>query len=135
MCLEAYINGFVQDHIPHLAKYIENIDIKAKWLSVPAFLGKPDCFKPNTHPFGYFVKLIQWRNNDLVHYKHKFSYPAPLGTLGTVSHLHSVCNADNSELAVRTVRQMIRELNTCLGFPLPAWIQENVSIDSWMMSA
>jgi hypothetical protein len=135
MCLEAYINGFVQDHIPHLAKYIENIDIKAKWLSVPAFLGKPDCFIPNTHPFGYFVKLIQWRNNDLVHYKHKFTSPVPLGTLGTVSHLHSVCNTDNSELALKTVCEMIRELNICLGFPLPVWIQENVSIDSWMRSA
>jgi hypothetical protein len=134
MCLEAYINGFVQDHIPHLAKFIENIDIKAKWLSVPAFLGKPDCFTPNTHPFGYFVKLIQWRNNDLVHYKHKFTSPVPLGTLGTVSHLHSVCNAENSELAVKTVREMIRQLNTCLGFQPPVWIQENVSIESWMRS-
>jgi len=45
MCLEAYINGFVQDHMPHLAKYIENIDIKAKWLSVPAFLGKLNALR------------------------------------------------------------------------------------------
>ncbi len=134
MCLEAYINGFVQDHLPHLAKSLENIDIKAKWLSVPAFLDKPDCFLPNTHPFGYFIKLTQWRNNDLVHYKHKFTSPVPLGTLGTVSHLHSVCNAENSELALKTVREMIRELNTCLGFLPPVWIQENASIDGWMRS-
>lgn len=133
-CLEAYINGFAQDHIPHLVKSIENIDIKAKWLIVPAFLGKPDCFTPSRHPFGYLTKLIQWRNNDLAHFKHQFASPVPLGTLGTVSNLHAVCNADNSELAIKTVREMIGRLNSYLGFQLPAWIQENVSIDSWMRS-
>ena len=70
----------------------------------------------------------------MIWYTTSTSLPVPLGTLGTVSHLHAVCNADNSELAVKTVREMIRQLNTCLGFPLPTWIQENVSIDSWMRS-
>ena len=133
-CLEAYINGFAQYHVPSLFKFIEGIDIKAKWLSIPAFLGKPDCFTPNTHPFGYFIKLVQWRNNDLAHYKHQFTSPVPLGTLGTVSNLHSVCNADNSELAVKTVRMMIERLNTHLGLPVPGWIQENMMIDNWMKS-
>lgn len=132
MCLEAYINGFVQDHLAQQASYIERMELRAKWLLVPAILGKADCFTPGSQPFENFRQLVIWRNDDLAHYKHEFRFPVSLGNLGTVSELHSICNADNSELAVKTVREMIRQLNTCLGFPPPSWIQENVSIDSWM---
>jgi hypothetical protein len=135
MCLEAYINGFVQDHLAEQASYIERMELRAKWLLVPAILGKADCFTHGSQPFENFRQLATWRNDDLAHYKHEFRFPDSLGNFGTVSELHSICNADNSELAIKTVREMIRQLNTCLGFPLPAWIQENVSIDSWMRSA
>jgi hypothetical protein len=135
MCLEAYINGFVQDHLAEQASYIERMELRAKWLLVPAILGKPDCFTHGSQPFENFRQLVTWRNDDLAHYKHEFRFPVRLGNLGTVSELHSICNADNSDLAIKTVREMIRQLNTCLGFPLPAWMQENISIDSWMRSA
>lgn len=132
-CLEAYINGFAQDYLdPLWTKDTERMEAATKWLIVPALLGKPDCFDKGHQPYQDFKKLIDWRNNDLAHYKHKFTPPVPLGTLGTVSNLHAVCNADNSELAIKTVRKMIERLNTSLGFPLPAWVQENISIDSWM---
>ena len=135
MCLEAYINGFVQDHLAVQASYVERMELRAKWLLVPAILGNADCFTHGSQPFGNFKQLVTWRNDDLAHYKHEFRFPVSLGNLGTVSQLHSICNADNSVLAIKTVREMIRELKTCLGFPLPAWIQENISIDSWMRSA
>ncbi|HBE25310.1 MAG TPA: hypothetical protein DDW33_06460, partial [Ktedonobacter sp.] len=134
MCLEAYINGFVQDHLAKQASYIERMELRAKWLLVPAILGKADCYIPGSQPFDYFKQLVNWRNDDLAHYKHEYRFPVSLGNLGMVSELHSICNADNSELAVKTVREMIRQLNTCLGFPLPAWIQENVSVDNWLRS-
>ena len=35
MCLEAYINGLVQDHLAELASYVERIELRAKWLLVP----------------------------------------------------------------------------------------------------
>jgi hypothetical protein len=134
MCLEAYINGFVQDHLAEQASYIERMKIRAKWLLVPALLGKADCFTPGSQLFDNFSQLVKWRNDDLAHYKHEFRFPVSLGNLGTVSELYSICNADNSEQVVKTVREMIRRLNTCLDFPLPSWIQENISIDSWMGS-
>lgn len=134
MCLEAYINGFTEDHIHKGKSHVKRMELTAKWLFVPAILGKPDCFATGNQPFQNFAKLVQWRNDDLAHYKHEFRLPVNLGNLGTVSELYSICNADNSEQAVKTVREMIQQLNTCLGFPPPSWIQENVSIDSWMRS-
>lgn len=134
-CLEAYINGFAQDHLgPLWTKDTERMEAAAKWLIIPGLLGKPDCFDKGLKPYQDFKKLIDWRNNDLAHYKHKFTFPVPLGTLGVVSNLHYVCNADNSELAVKTVRRMIERLNVHLGFPVPGWIQENMMIDNWMKS-
>lgn len=134
-CLEAYINGFAQDHLdPLWTKDTERMEAAVKWLIIPALLGKPDCFDKGLQPYQDFKKLIDWRNNDLAHYKHRFIPPVPLGTLGTVSNLHAVCNADNSELAIKTVRKMIERLNTYLGFPALVWVQENISIDSWMRS-
>jgi len=135
MCLEAYINGFIQDHFEEGASYVKRMELTAKWLLVPGLLGKADCFKPGSQPFDNFKQLITWRNDELVHYKHEFRFPVPLGTLGKVSKLYSICNADNSEQAIKTVRDMIRQLNTSLGFTPPSWIREDVSIESWMKAA
>lgn len=134
-CLEAYINGFAQDHLDTLwTKDTERMEAAVKWLIIPGLLGKPDCFNRGLQPYQDFKKLIDWRNNDLAHYKHKFTSPVSLSELGTVSNLHAVCNADNSDLAIKTVRMMIERLNTYLGIQPPVWIQENISIDSWMRS-
>ena len=134
-CLEAYINGFVEDHI---AKdkgrdRVKRMEFTAKWLFVPAILGKPDCFNAGHQPFQKFAKLAQWRNDDLIHYKHEFHLPVPLGSLGNVSKIYSICNADNSRLAVQTVREMIIKINEYLGFPIPVWVQEATNFSSnWL---
>jgi hypothetical protein len=77
MCLEAYINGFVEDHIDKNDERnrVKRMEFTTKWLFVPAILGKPDCFNAGSQPFKKFAKLAQWRNDDLVHYKHEFQLP------------------------------------------------------------
>ena len=104
---------------------IKRMEFTTKWLFVPALLGKPDCFTVSTLPFKNFVKLAQWRNDDLVHYKHEFQLPIPHGNLGKVSKVYSICNVDNSRIAIQAVREMVIKINECPGFPIPAWVLEN----------
>lgn len=108
------------------------MELTAKWLFVPAILGKPDCFDTGTQPFQDFANLIRWRNDDLAHYKHEFQSPKPLGNLGNVSKVYFICNADNSRLTVETVRRMIYRINKFLSFPVPSWIQETSSAVNWL---
>lgn len=124
-CLEAYINGFVEDHIEKNDERnrIKRMEFTTKWLFVPAILGKPDCFNTSTQPFKNFAKLAQWRNDDLIHYKHEFQLPVPHESLGKVSKVYSICNADNSYMAIETVHEMVTRINEHLGFPIPAWVQ------------
>lgn len=135
MCLEAYINGFVEDHINKNDERnrIKRMEFTSKWLFVPAILGKPDCFNASAQPFKNFAKLAQWRNDDLVHYKHEFQLPVPHESLGKASKVYSICNADNSRMAIETVREMVTRINEYLGFPIPAWVQEITEFSgSWL---
>lgn len=126
MCLEAYINGFVQDHLPQRMSYIEKMEVIPKWLLVPGLLGKNDCFNTGSEPFQHFALIIKWRNNYLAHYKHEFRSPTNLETIGRVSEIYSVCNAEISERSVKTVQDMIQQINTCFGFLIPSWIQRQI---------
>jgi len=132
MCLEAYINGFVEDYLDKWTDHVKRMELKAKWLMVPAILGKPDCFDTGSQPFQDFTTLVRWRNDDLTHYKHEFHSPESLGKLGKVSKLYAICNADNSQMAIATVRKMIQRLNEFIGFVVPTWIQETSGSVNWL---
>jgi len=135
MCLEAYINGFIEDHIDKEEgrDRAKRMEFTTKWLFVPAILGKPNCFNPGHQPFQNFAKLAKWRNDDLAHYKHEFQLPVPLGNLGKVSKIYSICNAANSRMAVQTVREMVIRINECFGFPIPTWVQSSTIVSgSWL---
>lgn len=126
ICLEAYINGIGQDHLPHSWVSLERMEIREKWLEVPKRLGKTDCFKRGGMPFQDFDKLIDWRN-ELAHYKHEFYAPVLLGkkkqgTILNVSRIYSICNADNAKKGLETVRKMVRKINECLGLTIPRWV-------------
>ena len=131
MCLEAYINGFVEDHLRQWRSHIKRMELTAKWLLVPAFLSRPDCFSTGSQPYQDFALLIRRRNNDLAHYKHEFHPPVELRDMGTVSEIHAICNADNARKAVETVRQMIYKINEHLNLPIPSWVRETNGAD-WL---
>ena len=123
MCLEAYINGFAQDHLKSLwTKEMEKKGPREKWLEIPKLLGKNNCFDAGRPPFQDFWKLIDWRNNQLAHYKHEFHAPVKIKSIGRVSNIYSVCNAINAQKAIDTVRNMIERINVYCGFEIPGWI-------------
>ncbi len=124
MCLEAYINGFIGEKLPDLFKDLERGEVKMKWLVVPNLLGKPDCFDRGGSPFQNFGSLVNWRN-DLVHYKHEYSKPAEIRGIGRGSKIHGICNTGNAQIAVETVRSMIRRLNESLGESVPSWVDDD----------
>ncbi len=124
MCLEAYINGFAQDHLAHQwTQDTERMEAPIKWLIIPAMLGKIDCFAKGSQPYQDFMMLIRWRNNYLAHYKHEFQTPENVQGIGKVSEIYTICNAANAKKAIDIVRRMIQRLNECLGFQTLAWVQ------------
>ncbi len=133
MCLEAYINGFAQDHLPQLDDLLQTLDFKAKWRLFPGLLGHPDCFATDRMPYQGFNELVRWRNHVLVHYKHEFSASAPLaGRQQMATYVHHVCNADNAQRAIDTVVEMVRQITTCCGFEPPDWVQDTVLNGGWL---
>jgi len=123
MCLEAYIKGFAQDHLQSFwTEDMERMEVRVKWLVIPAMLGKADCFQRGSQPYQDFAKLIRWRNNDLAHYKHDFQSPAEIVGIGRVSKIYTICSAANAQRAIETLRQMIQRINEELGFAVPNWL-------------
>ena len=124
MCLEAYINGFAQDHLAHLwTKDTERMEAPVKWLIIPAMLGKPDCFSKRSQPYQDFMELIRWRNNSLAHYKHELQDPDDVPDIGKISKIYAICNVAKANKAIDVVRRMIERLNEHLGFQTPAWVR------------
>ena len=127
MCLEAYINGFAQDHLAQQwTQDTERVEAPVKWLIIPAMLGKRDCFTKGSQPYQDFMMLIRWRN-ELAHYKHEFYAPVQLDkkkqeTIVNVSRIYSFCNASNAKKGLETVRKMVGKINECLGFSIPRWV-------------
>jgi hypothetical protein len=120
MCLEAYINGVMQERLPSVSADLEGMEIRAKWLATPLMLGHADCFDKGAMPFQAFTELVKWRNQ-LVHYKRSFDLPVEQGGR-RISKLHGICNAANAGQAVNTVERMVQRLCSRLGVGEPRWL-------------
>ncbi len=124
MCLEAYINGFAQDHLSHIwTQDVERMEAAIKWLIIPVMLGNPNCFSKDPQPYQDFMMLIRWRNNYLAHYKHKFQSPDLIKDVGAVSKIYAICNAENAKKAIDIVRRMIERLHESLNLQTPSWVR------------
>ena len=126
-CLETYINTVISKYLPSESTIFNDASShRQKWLWVPAALELTFRFKPEEYPFNAFSNLVKWRNN-AIHHKAEYTRPR-----GSVSHTYNQFNAQNAEIGIKVIKDIVSKLSEDGVIPLPVWIRSDVAnSDYW----
>ena len=128
-CLEAFINGLIQEHFPSLWKGVEQLPVTAKWQLFLWLKGKRNVFVPSRQPYQTLLEVVRSRNS-LVHFKSEYHKAALHGNGKMVTHTENhLMPRDLVRDLPDRLRELIKELCQATGITVPV---DNPTATSWL---